>query len=159
MRGASGPPPANGGGGDVVPLFRTPPKRVACKTPGCGQVLSNERAADGYQRCSACVDRFARSTPKRIDPKLAQGTLFEVNKAAARAGIPQITGRQPPALPPVPPPPVLTAADHTAAHVAKLNTARERADHDPKAARVVELTRGGKSLAEAIQQTEEEFAS
>lgn len=73
-------------------------------------------------------------------------------RAAAAGGAIPIRGgdrllKPPPAAP-------APAADPTSVHVAKLTNARIRADHDPLAARLVELTGAGLSLAEAIDQIE-----
>jgi len=142
-----------------------PPQRY-CATPGCRQPLANEHVADGRKRCSGCIDRFARSVPARVDPRLVQGTLFASapraapGAAAPRSGSPEsVSAISPtssaPASPTVAGP---TDVDLTTAAVARLRLAADKAAHDERAARLLQLCAEGLSLDAAIERIESEEA-
>jgi len=120
--------------------------------------------ADGRRRCSACIDRFARSVPARVDPRLVQGTLFATARGAPGAAAPRsVSPASASAISPTSSAPVgPTAAGPTddqltTAAVARLRLAADKAAHDPRAARLLQLTRDeGLSLGAAIERLESE---
>lgn len=136
-----------------MPTFKAPPKTRRCP---CGQWLAPTRIADGLYRCSCCVDTFAKSPPRKLDPKLLQGTMFERDArpttapreiVAVPTGTPLVTVTvDQPAAP--------SAVDWTEKYAAKLAADREKAAADVRGARLLEFIKSGLSLAEAIEQIE-----
>lgn len=147
---------------------RRPYKRtVVCS---CGQPIGDARAAAGARRCSACVERFERSTPARqktqpqlfedARPSRGPGNGAGVGGKHATAAPPSKSvpskpaAPHPPAAPPVPRPDPVAA---TNARAAELRAANQRAAADRRMQRYTTLRAAGvpRERAMAIVDAEE----